>query len=79
MASVTYYVVIPYQRSDEGDLFPGEPMEAQSSQQARMMALRLKDTSVGVMAFSRAGDPNIGEFEPAQILVRYGETPDEVE
>lgn len=29
-------------------------------------------------AFSRTGDPSIGEFEDAVILGRYGETPDDL-
>jgi hypothetical protein len=30
---------------------------------------------VGAVAFSRTGDPSVGEFEDAVVLGRYGETP----
>ncbi len=79
MATVTYYVVIPYHRSDEGDLLQGEPMEAQSSHAAMRLAAQVAAGSVGALAFSRTGDPATGEFEPARLIVRHGETPDEVD
>jgi hypothetical protein len=32
----------------------------------------------GAIAFSRTGDPAIGEFEDAVILGRYGDVPDDL-
>ncbi len=32
----------------------------------------------GAIAFSRTGDPAIGDFEDAEMLRRYGETPDDL-
>lgn len=79
MAAVTYYVALPFVRSDEGDLVAGTPVECQSVNGARMMAVRLSTTHAGAIAFSRTGDPRKGDFEPAAIIDRYGETPDDVE
>lgn len=76
---VTYYVALPFARSDEGDLVAGTPVECQSVNGARMMAVRLSTTFAGAIAFSRTGNPLSGEFEPADIIDRYGETPDEVD
>ncbi|MEW9310638.1 hypothetical protein [Labrys neptuniae] len=36
------------------------------------------DDIVGAIAFSRSGDPDIGYFDDAEILGRYGETPDDL-
>jgi hypothetical protein len=36
-------------------------------------------TQPNAIAFSRKGDPDLGDFEPAEILARFGETPDELE
>jgi hypothetical protein len=33
---------------------------------------------VGAVAFSRTGDPLIGEFGDAQLLRRYGDVPDDL-
>jgi hypothetical protein len=42
-------------------------------------AVRLSASHAGAIAFSRTGDPSTGEFEPAQLVDRYGETPNEVD
>ncbi len=77
--SVTYYVVVPFGRNDEGDLVAGEGQEVPSAHAAKSRALALSTQHAGVIAFSRDADITAGEYTPAVILVRYGETPDEVE
>lgn len=79
MASVTYYVALPFVMSDEGDLVAGEPVECHSANAARMTAVRLSATNAGAIAFSRTGDPSSGDFEPAKIIDRFGDTPNEVD
>lgn len=34
-------------------------------------------SSAGAVAFSRSGDPNLGEFEDAVILKTFGQVPDD--
>jgi hypothetical protein len=34
--------------------------------------------SVGAVAFSRTGDPMIGEFSDAQLLKKFGDVPDDL-
>ena len=77
--SVTYYVAIPFVRTEDGDLAPGEAVEVQSEGAAKSRAKLMAVNTAGAIAFARTGDPSIGEFQPAVILARYGETPDEVE
>ena len=79
MSSVTYYVVLPFVRTDEGTLIPGEAIEAQNEHQAKARARALSATVAGAIAFSRKGDADLGDYEPAEILARYGDTPDEVD
>lgn len=55
-----------------------EPQEAPSEHSAMARARRLLDTKAGVIAFRRTGDPQLGEFDDAEILGRYGETPDDL-
>jgi hypothetical protein len=61
MGSVTYYVAMGFERSEEGDLVAMDPMESQSSTQAVSRARVLAVTKAGAVAFSRTGDPDIGE------------------
>lgn len=75
MANVTYYVVLPFVRDDDGELIAEEAVEAQSAFSAQRCAQALIAKKAGAIAFSRTGDPALGEFEDAVILGRYGETP----
>jgi len=58
---------------------PGEAVEVQGAPAAISKAGQLSVKNAGAIAFAPTGDPAIGEFQPAVILARYGETPDEVE
>lgn len=40
-------------------------------------AQSMADVHAGAVAFSRSGDPKTGEFEPAEVLRRFGEVPAE--
>lgn len=75
MANVTYYVVLPFVRDEDGELVAEEGQEAPTAFAAQRRAQAMLTRSVGAVAFSRSGDPAIGEFEDAVILGRYGETP----
>jgi hypothetical protein len=76
MGSVTYYVAMGFERSEEGDVVAMEAMESQSSRQAVSRARALAATKAGAVAFSRTGDPDIGEFADAVVLFTAGEVPD---
>ena len=75
MAAVTYHVVLAFTRSEDGDIVATEPKEAQSADQAVRIAVRMAADAqhCGALAFSRTGDPAIGEFEDAVILKAIGQ------
>jgi hypothetical protein len=75
--AITYFVALPFDRNEEGELVAGEAREAQTDVAARRIASALAGGKAGAVAFSRTGDPATGEFEDAVILARYGETPDD--
>ncbi len=77
MSNVTYFVALPFECNEEGELVVGEPREAQSEHGARRIAAALATEKAGAIAFSRTGDPAIGEFEDAVILASYGEVAEE--
>lgn len=79
MSDVTYYVALPFVANEEGDLVAGEARDFQSGYAATRGAQSMAAVSAGAIAFSRTGDPTAGDFAPAVIIARFGETPNEVE
>ena len=75
MATMTYYVALAFTRVEGGDIVACEPKEARSSDQAIRMAgsLAVKEGHCGAIAFSRTGDPSLGDFDDAVILKTIGE------
>jgi hypothetical protein len=73
---VTYYVALAFMKSDDdgGEIVACDPKEARSSEQAIRMANSLAkcEGHCGAIAFSRTGDPMVGDFEDAQILKTVG-------
>ncbi len=75
MAAVTYYVALAFVRSEDGGIVATEPKEARSADQAIRMAksLAAAEHHCGAIAFSRTGDPAVGDFADALILKAIGE------
>jgi hypothetical protein len=76
MAAVTYYVALAFKRSEDGgEIVACDPREAHSSEQAIRLAasLAVEQGHCGAIAFSRTGDPSLGDFEDAVILKTVGE------
>lgn len=75
---VTYYVAQTYQAGKRGALIPDQPKQARNLQHLETMVERLALTSVAVIAFSRSGDPETGEWEEAVIISQHGQVPQEL-
>jgi hypothetical protein len=76
VASVTYYVALPFEDC-EGELIAGEAQECQTATAAVRRAQSMSKVSAGAVAFSRRGDPSSGEFEAAEVLSKFGNVPAE--
>ncbi|MDX3971614.1 MAG: hypothetical protein QHD01_34125 [Bradyrhizobium sp.] len=65
--------------ADDG-LAPGEAVECFNPNAAvtKAEALSHKPGNVGALAFSRAGDPSIGDFGDANVIRKFGEVPDDL-
>jgi hypothetical protein len=72
---MTYYVALPFVRDVHGELMPGEAKECKTAGAAVRMARHLAFASAGTVAFSRTGDPAIGEFDEAVVIQKFGEVP----
>ena len=77
MADVTYYVAMPFLQDDSGSPMAGAAEECQSPTIALRRAEAMSRTagSIGAVAFSRSGDPMMGEFGDAKLLRKFGDVP----
>jgi hypothetical protein len=80
MASTTYYVALPFVRTEDGHLVPEQSaaMECSSGAVALSRAAGMARTKAGAVAFGRTGDPESGEFADAVVLAKFGEVPDDM-
>ncbi len=80
MANVTYYVALPFMRDEGGEMIAGNAEECQSAATALRRAEMMSRIpgSIGAIAFSRTGDPMIGEFGDAHLLRKFGDVPDDL-
>jgi ABC-type uncharacterized transport system substrate-binding protein len=80
MTDVTYYVAMSFAQDDSGAPVAGAAEECQSPTSAlrRAEALSRQPGNIGAVAFSRSGDPMMGEFKDAQLLRRFGQVPDDL-
>lgn len=64
-------VVVAFDRGEDGELFPAfGPADQQSEDRAIRTARALADKHVGVIAWSREANPNIGEYgQPTTLFV----------
>jgi hypothetical protein len=70
---------LPFIRTDDGTA-PGEAQECQSEAAAirRAEGMSRDPANAGAVAFTRAGDPNVGEFSDAVVLKKFGDVPEDL-
>jgi hypothetical protein len=80
MPDVTYYVALPFLQDDTGERVEGVAEELQSPIAAirRAEALSRSPGVIGAVAFSRSGNPALGEFSDAVVLRKFGDVPDDL-
>jgi hypothetical protein len=71
--NVTYYVVVPFDRNEEGDLKARPALAATTALAAERGTRSVALDHAGAVAFSRTGDPALGKFQDAVILAQFGE------
>jgi hypothetical protein len=71
---------MPFLQDDSGALVAGAAEECQSPTTALRRAEMMSRTagSIGAVAFSRSGDPMMGEFGDAKLLRKLGDVPDDL-
>ena len=78
--SVTYYVALPFIRTEDG-VAAGQAQEMHSEHAAirRAEAMSREPANAGALAFKRNGDPNMGNFSDAIVLKSFGTVPDNLD
>lgn len=74
--AVTHFVVQAFRKGKRGKVEAEEPKIARDHANCLSMAERLATSRHGVIAFSRTGDPDTGDFDEPVILARHGDVPD---
>jgi hypothetical protein len=77
---VTYYVALPFVRTEEG-IAAGQGQECPNEVSAirRAESMSRDVTNAGALAFKRTGDPNIGSFNDATVLKTFGDVPENLD
>ena len=75
--SVTYYVALPFVRTEDG-MAAGQAQEMPNESAAirRAEAMSRDSSNAGALAFKRSGDPNAGNFSDAVVLKAFGDAPE---
>jgi hypothetical protein len=77
MTMQTYFVVQPYQETSRGALAALPAIAARDADHALRLVSQQKRVAAGVIAFSRRGDPEAGDYEDAVVLSRWGRVPED--
>ncbi len=78
--SVTYYVALPFVRTEDG-IATGQAQEMPNEVAAirRAEAMSREPDNAGALAFKRSGDPNMGSFGDAAVLRTFGQVPENLD
>lgn len=77
MPKVTLYVVQAFDTDADRELVAREPQACSSASLAKRTAESLAKEAAGVIAWSRDGDPDLGEYGEPTILFKAGLLPDD--
>ena len=80
MADITYYVAMPFLQDESGETVAGAAEECQSASTAlrRAEVMSRAVGHIGAVAFSRSGDPMMGEFNDAKLIKAFGNVPNDL-
>jgi hypothetical protein len=78
MPRITNFAMPPFSRDADGDFIAEVAIEVRSAKQAKATASHMAAAERGAIAFPKTGDPQLGEWDDAIILGRYGGVPDDL-
>ena len=80
MAYLTSFVALAFLQGDAGEPLIGAPIECRNPVMAirRAEVLSRQPHVVGAIAFSRNGDPSIGQYSDTVVLRKFGDVPEDL-
>lgn len=75
-SAVTHFVVQGFRKGKRGKIEAEEPKIARDLQHCKVLAERLSYSRHSVIAFSRTGDLDTGDFDEPFIIAKFGEVPE---
>ena len=75
----TQFLVQCVSRDRKGRPRVDDPMSARNAPHALRLGEKLAPEKVGVVVFSRTGNPKTGDFDDAVVLARHGTMPFDAE
>src|SRR5262245_21155856 len=76
MAMQTFFIVQPFQETNRGALVASPAIAAKDADHVLRLVSYQKRVAAGVIAFSRRGDAETGDYEDAVVLLRWGRVPE---
>ena len=77
MSIQAFFVVQPYQETLRGALVALPAIAARDADHALRLVAQQKKVAAGVVAFSRQGAPDTGDYQDAVVLSRWGRLPED--
>jgi hypothetical protein len=77
MAMQTQFVVQSYHETSKGALAALPAIAAKDADHAMRLVSQQKRVAAGIIAFSRRGDPDSGDYEDTVVLSRWGKLPED--
>ncbi|MHC2016354.1 hypothetical protein [Methylobacterium sp. CM6247] len=78
MATQTIHVVQTFLVNELGEFGAEEPKAVKTAEAAREAARKAYEMGKPAIAFSRTGDPSIGEYGSPTVLIQAGEIPEDI-
>jgi hypothetical protein len=76
MTMQTHFIVQTFRQTNRGALAALPPIAALDAAHALRLVSQHKNIAAGVIAFSRRGDPETGDYEEAVVLSVWGRVPE---
>ena len=75
VTTCTLHVALPFNRTEDGHLVPGEAKQFDCAAAAAREAEEMRAVCAGAVAFSRVVDPSLGRCAGVSLLSRHGDVP----
>lgn len=77
--AITYFVALPFIGTPDGPAAgPAQECQSEFAAVRAAEALSRKPEFIGALAFKRSGEPDVGDFGPAEVIRTFGTVPEDL-